>query len=86
MPQSNPNPLHYTEARQKIKANANTIFNMLALLEICHADKIRLDAATLEEMQHVLDTKQDNIRVILAAFVDRLQTPSTQEQLKIINR
>ncbi len=63
----------YVAAGDKIRIEANTIFNLTRQLELSDANKVILDSVTLEHINQTLNTRLFNIWTILDDFIYLIQ-------------
>ncbi len=79
---TNPDLLRrYIEAGDKIRIEANTIFNLTRQLEQLDADENILHSAVLEEINQILNTRRFNVWTILDDFVYLIQAQTILDDL-----
>ncbi len=71
----------YVAAGDKIRIEANTIFNLTRQLEQSEADEVTLDPVVLEHISQILITKLVNIWTILDDFVYLIQVQTILDDL-----
>ena len=75
----------YVEMRRRIDSEANSIFgitSMLALLETCGDDKIKVDPVALGKINQMLNKNILNIWEILDDFIYIVQAHSVLDEME----